>query len=71
MQVFLCTEYHAGGNLAVAMKKDRNREPRALGWYARGRKLALDVARGIAFLHANKVSAYTFHSLLNKRQGQR
>eukprot|EP00884_Botryococcus_braunii_P015243 jgi/Botrbrau1/2401/Bobra.0395s0030.1 len=61
-KVFLCTEYHAGGNLAVAMKKDRNREPRALGWYARGRKLALDVARGIAFLHANKIIMFDIKS---------
>lgn len=45
----------------MAMKRDSKREPRALAWYARGRKLALDIARGIAFLHSNMVGTFQSH----------
>ena len=41
-----------GGDLRVAIHSDSARK---LGWYGLGRSIALDVARGIAFLHSRKV----------------
>ena len=57
----LCvSEYLPNGNLEVAIKKDKDRlgvdvgKRRLLGWYMQGRSIALDVARGLAFLHTHK-----------------
>ena len=41
-----------GGDLRVAIHNDSARK---LGWYGLGRGIALDIARGIAFLHSRKV----------------
>ena len=57
----LCvSEYLPNGNLEVAIRKDRERKdgkPRLLGWYMQGRPIAVDVARGLAFLHTHKARA--------------
>ncbi len=57
----LCvSEYLPNGNLEVAIRKDQERKngkPRLLGWYMQGRPIAVDVARGLAFLHTHKVRA--------------
>ena len=49
----------AGGNLESALRRDmaeRGDGPnRRLGWYARGRNVLLCVARGLAFLHKERV----------------
>lgn len=44
--------YVQGGDLCKAISNDRSGD---LGWYSKGHKLALDVARGLAFLHSCKV----------------
>ena len=40
----------AGGNLCQALKHDEE-----LAWYKKGRLVALDIVRGLHFLHANQV----------------
>ena len=54
----LCiSEYMPSGNLEVALRRDNERKdgkPRVLGWHFRGQGIALDVARGLAFLHSNQ-----------------
>ena len=55
----LCvSEYMSAGNLETAIRKDRERGDgrRVLGWHCKGRSVALDVARGLAFLHSNQAS---------------
>lgn len=60
MQMLCVSEYLPNGNLEVAIRKDRERKdgkPRLLGWYMQGRPIAVDVARGLAFLHTHKARA--------------
>ena len=47
-------EYMPGGDLGTALPNDTS-SPRRLGWYQNGHLLALDIARGLAYLHAQKV----------------
>ena len=52
-------EYMPNGNLEIAIMRDQERrlgssKPRLLGWHSYGRSIALDVAHGLAFLHALK-----------------
>ncbi len=52
-------EYMPNGNLEMAIMRDQERrlgssKPRLLGWHSHGRSIALDVAHGLAFLHALK-----------------
>ena len=44
-------EYMQGGDLGTALARDTRR----LGWYNRGRHIALGIARGLMYLHAQKV----------------
>ncbi|KAK9829623.1 hypothetical protein WJX72_006940 [[Myrmecia] bisecta] len=48
----LVLEYMEGGDLRQAMSSARGEE---LRWYNKGQLIALDVARGLHFLHSNKV----------------
>ncbi|KAK9832049.1 hypothetical protein WJX81_002111 [Elliptochloris bilobata] len=48
----LVLEFMEGGDLWSALRGADNAEMR---WYARGRSLALDVARGLHFLHEHKI----------------
>lgn len=41
-----------GGDLTDAIRGSRNGE---LGWYGKGRNIAIEVARGLAFLHSNRI----------------
>ena len=41
-----------GGDLRNALNADALRK---LGWYGRGKSICVDMARGLAFLHANRV----------------
>jgi serine/threonine protein kinase len=41
-----------GGDLRNALNRDNNIK---MGWNDRGKAIAVDIARGLAFLHANKV----------------
>eukprot|EP00884_Botryococcus_braunii_P020299 jgi/Botrbrau1/6953/Bobra.0215s0030.1 len=48
-KTMVVTELCEGGDLCKAMR--RTRQTKAFSWYMRGSKVALDVARGIAYLH--------------------
>ncbi|KAK9830253.1 hypothetical protein WJX72_010587 [[Myrmecia] bisecta] len=48
----LVLEYMEGGDLSQAMRSERGAE---VQWYNKGQLIALDVARGLHFLHSNKV----------------
>jgi serine/threonine protein kinase len=45
--------YHSGGDLCTAIAADDVGE---LRWYNRGHQVALDIARGLYFLHSHDVS---------------
>ncbi|KAK9832694.1 hypothetical protein WJX81_001038 [Elliptochloris bilobata] len=47
----LVTEFMAGGTLYEAIGKDRSGK---LGWYNRGKKIAMDIARGIDKMHSRQ-----------------
>ena len=53
-------QYMAGGDLGTALSLDANedRAKRRLGWYARGRIVLLCVARGLAYLHSERVCCW-------------
>ncbi|KAK9805399.1 hypothetical protein WJX73_000847 [Symbiochloris irregularis] len=65
-KLMLVTEYLEGGNLAIALERDRSTPPK-FSWYKEGRasqerhvqglnkRVAMDVARGLAFLHNRKI----------------
>jgi serine/threonine protein kinase len=50
----MVTEYMQGGDLGTALAND-NAANRRLGWYNKGSHVALDIARGLAYLHHRKV----------------
>lgn len=67
-KLMLITEYLERGDLCSALEKDRS-DPRQFTWWkpavGEGRKIAglnkriaLDLARGLAFLHQRKVQSY-------------
>ena len=55
LQVMMVTEYMQGGDLGLALAKD-NPSNRRLSWYNSGSHIALCIARGLAYLHAQKAS---------------
>ena len=54
LQVMMVTEYMQAGDLGTALAND-NAANRRLGWYNNGSQIALDIARGLAYLHHRKV----------------
>lgn len=66
----LVTEYLEGGNLTTALERDSSSPPK-FSWYKQGRdsqsksvqglnkRVAMDIARGLAFLHNRKVGCAT------------
>lgn len=52
----------AGGDLGTALSRDVAENGcgarRRLGWYARGRVVLLCVARGLAYLHSERVCCW-------------
>mmetsp|Transcript_3518 Transcript_3518/g.10219 ORF Transcript_3518/g.10219 Transcript_3518/m.10219 type:complete len:508 (+) Transcript_3518:246-1769(+) len=50
--LLLVAELMEGGDLRNALNVDGHTK---LGWYGRGKSICVDMARGLAFLHANKV----------------
>ena len=59
LQVMMVTEYMQGGDLGLALAKDTPSN-RRLSWYNSGSHIALCIARGLAYLHAQKASAISF-----------
>lgn len=53
IQPSFSTQYMAGGDLRAALDKDARRN---LVWDRKGQQVALDIARGIHFLHSHDVS---------------
>lgn len=57
-------QYMAGGDLGKALDRDvlanGPGEKRRLGWYARGRTVLLCVARGLNYLHSERVRTNPF-----------
>ena len=52
----LVLEYMSGGDLRDAIHSDfESYQPKQFGWYGKGAKIALDIAKGLVFLIANKV----------------
>ena len=51
-RIMLVTEYLPRGDLWRALSKDAGH---VFSWYRRGRAVALDVVRGLAFMHSKKV----------------
>ena len=46
----------SGGDLRNAIHSDfESYQPKQFGWYGKGAKTALDIAKGLVFLIANKV----------------
>ena len=54
VQVMMVTEYMQGGDLGTALAHDDPKN-RRLGWYNNGNQIALEIARALAYLHAQKV----------------
>ena len=54
----LVTEYMPNGDLFTAL----GRSPHRYSWYALGRGIALDIARGLAFLHARNIVHFDLKS---------
>lgn len=48
-ELLLVTEFMEGGDLLKAIRK------KAINWHHRGGQIAMDVARGLHFLHSNRV----------------
>ena len=57
LQVMMVTEYMQGGDLGLALAKDTPSN-RRLGWCNSGSHIALCIARGLAYLHAQKASPH-------------
>lgn len=55
-RTMLVTEYLEGGNLANNITAGR------VSWYRRGKKIALDVARGLVFLHSRRIVHFDLKS---------
>jgi hypothetical protein len=53
----LVLEFMEGGDLWSALRGPHREE---LQWYGRGRSLALDIARGLHFLHEHKARIVSF-----------
>jgi hypothetical protein len=51
-KLMIATELMRGGDLAQALERDVQGD---LNWSKSGKKIAIDIARGLCFLHANKV----------------
>lgn len=59
--ILLVMELLSNGNLLQALKRDRiqaarSGKPRSLSWYHHGRQVAIDVARGLAFMHSLNIA---------------
>ena len=63
----LVTEFMEGGDLYQAIQADSHKEARRFSWYRTsprgerrvnglGKRVALDIARGLSFLHGRKVA---------------
>jgi serine/threonine protein kinase len=55
-RTMLITEYMEAGNLAANIQAGR------VNWYRRGRKIALDVAKGLVFLHSRRIVHFDLKS---------
>ncbi|KAK9807188.1 hypothetical protein WJX73_005815 [Symbiochloris irregularis] len=59
-QTMLVTEFMAGGDLFHAMRSSNRKSE--FNWYNTGRRIALDVARGLAFLHSQHIVHFDLKS---------
>lgn len=55
-----------GGDLCAAICADTNG---SLRWYERGHRIALDIARGLYFLHSHEVSGTLSTHAVSKQSG--
>lgn len=55
----LVLEYMEGGDLQSCIQRDCYPEPQEqFTWYSKGARIALDIAKGIVFLHEQKVQPH-------------
>ena len=67
VQMLCVFEYLPNGDLEKYLRQEKGRDdgkPRRMGWNLHGRFVAVDVAQGLAFLHARKVCWSTILSEL-------
>ena len=50
---YICLEYCAGGDLYTAIGRDVDDK---LSWYQRGRRIAIDISYGLAYLHGANIA---------------
>lgn len=62
-ELWLVLEYMAGGDLREALNRDREG---ALRWYRKGKRVLLDVARGLAFCHGQRNGPIVHRDLKSK-----
>lgn len=60
----LVLEYMEGGDLYQAIQENSYPvDTRLLSWYQKGGTIALDIAKGLVYLHQNNVSSNCFTAL--------
>eukprot|EP00887_Chlorella_sp_A99_P001247 scaffold14.g1247.t1 len=61
-EAMLIAEFMEGGDLSKALKWRDQRGRRVFGWYGRGRVAAIDIAKGLHYLHAHNIVHFDLKS---------